>query len=250
MKSSKYTFDQMKKAIDNSECIKDVIVNLGLNINPGTYRIVGFYAKMHGLELPRVASDFFTQNANSRNKISNIDYFAKDTHRQGSELKKRLIRDYNFNDKCSACGIEKEWNGKPLTLQVDHIDGDRFNNVISNLRFLCPNCHSQTITYSRCGIQTKYKKYNYCECGKRIYKKSIKCRDCNLGSQKGIPTNRTKIEWPPDDVLISMIVNSNFYALSKELYVTDNAIRKRIKIHGLSDRLRLALESKEKQLKG
>ena len=45
--------------------------------------------------------------------------------------------------KCSCCGIF-EYNGKPLSLQLDHIDGNTKNNNLENLRWLCPNCHSQT----------------------------------------------------------------------------------------------------------
>lgn len=48
--------------------------------------------------------------------------------------------------KCESCGIEN-WQGKPITLHVDHIDGNRSNNTLENLRVLCPNCHSQTDTY-------------------------------------------------------------------------------------------------------
>ncbi len=48
--------------------------------------------------------------------------------------------------KCLFCNID-EWRGKPLHLQLDHIDGDRKNNTRENLRSLCPNCHSQTDTY-------------------------------------------------------------------------------------------------------
>lgn len=50
---------------------------------------------------------------------------------------------------CSVCGTPDEWNGVHLTLHIDHIDGDTYNNEPSNLRLLCPNCHSQTDTYCR-----------------------------------------------------------------------------------------------------
>lgn len=49
--------------------------------------------------------------------------------------------------KCSACGIGGEYNNKPITLEIEHKDGNSENNTIDNLCFLCPNCHSQTPTY-------------------------------------------------------------------------------------------------------
>ena len=59
-------------------------------------------------------------------------------------MRKYLVE--NLIYECSCCGIT-EYNNKPITLQVDHIDGDRKNNEMNNLRFLCPNCHSQTKTW-------------------------------------------------------------------------------------------------------
>jgi hypothetical protein len=50
--------------------------------------------------------------------------------------------------KCDKCGIDDNWNGSKLILQLDHIDGDNTNNELSNLRILCPNCHSQTHNYA------------------------------------------------------------------------------------------------------
>ena len=48
--------------------------------------------------------------------------------------------------KCSCCGIS-EWNGKELVLQLEHKDGNNKNNVIDNVCWLCPNCHTQTATW-------------------------------------------------------------------------------------------------------
>lgn len=71
-------------------------------------------------------------------RFQNGEIFERDT------LKKILI--YFDGDKCSICDITN-WNGKKITLQVDHIDGNCGNNGKNNLRLLCPNCHSQTDTW-------------------------------------------------------------------------------------------------------
>jgi 5-methylcytosine-specific restriction endonuclease McrA len=52
----------------------------------------------------------------------------------------------NSGYKCNVCDIS-EWNNNPLTLQVNHIDGDASNNDPNNLELICPNCHTQTSTY-------------------------------------------------------------------------------------------------------
>lgn len=59
---------------------------------------------------------------------------------------------------CEKCGNGETWNGLPLTLQLDHIDGDSDNNFPSNLRLLCPNCHTQTETFGNGGLGNRYRK--------------------------------------------------------------------------------------------
>jgi hypothetical protein len=60
---------------------------------------------------------------------------------------KKWIKEERGN-RCEECGIS-DWLGKPISMEVDHIDGDTNNNDLSNLKVLCPNCHSQTPTWRR-----------------------------------------------------------------------------------------------------
>lgn len=70
------------------------------------------------------------------------------TYKNISRLKERLIKEKRLEYKCAICGNIGEWNGKRLTLQLDHINGKHNDHRIFNLRFLCPNCHSQTENFS------------------------------------------------------------------------------------------------------
>jgi hypothetical protein len=78
--------------------------------------------------------------------LSEIIYEGKHPQYQSYKLKKRLMTEKLKNHKCERCGII-EWMNKPISLELDHIDGNKHNHLLSNLRLLCPNCHSQTETY-------------------------------------------------------------------------------------------------------
>lgn len=72
---------------------------------------------------------------------------------------RRYIVEHRGNN-CEQCGQGPEWNGKPLTLQCDHIDGNSDNNRLDNLQIVCPNCHTQTDTWcARNKKNTKRNKY-------------------------------------------------------------------------------------------
>ena len=65
-----------------------------------------------------------------------------------SKLRRKLIEDGIKEKKCEMCG-NSEWMGIPITLELHHKDGNRYNNNIENLQILCPNCHSLTPNHSK-----------------------------------------------------------------------------------------------------
>jgi DNA-binding CsgD family transcriptional regulator len=68
-------------------------------------------------------------------------------YRSRFNLKLRLVRSGLKQKLCEVCGIAA-WNGRPISMALHHVNGDRYDNRIENLQLLCPNCHSQTDTYA------------------------------------------------------------------------------------------------------
>jgi 5-methylcytosine-specific restriction endonuclease McrA len=86
----------------------------------------------------------------------------KDLNEEGSYRSNcylnRIIKEFSLLEyKCSECGITN-WRDKDISLELDHIDGNAHNCKLSNLRYVCPNCHSQTKTFRGRSINTGKKR--------------------------------------------------------------------------------------------
>lgn len=136
---------------------------------------------------------------------------------QSNKLKKRLLAENILEHKCSVCNNDT-WMNSPIPIELDHIDGNSSNNNLSNLRLLCPNCHAQTDNY----------------CGKNI-KKGTKNQKQFIKPPKEIkekkPYIRSKKCFLSDDEIYSIFIsnNKNYTHTGKDLGISDNAVRKRIK---------------------
>lgn len=117
------------------------------------------YSGLHFSTFKRHAEKFnlYTPNQGGRGKIkSKLEGYGKialsdilngkEPQYQTYKLKLRLYEEGLKENKCEECGIDN-WQGKKIECELDHIDGNRSNHKLDNLKILCPNCHSQTSTF-------------------------------------------------------------------------------------------------------
>lgn len=144
----KYTEEVLREAVAASTSVAGVLRFLGLNQAGGTHAHISRTIK--GFELD--TSHFVRhQNGSTGRRRTAADILVRisvgSRWRQPPFLR-RALKEIGRPYRCEKCGNAGVWCGRPLQLEVDHIDGDYHNNLAENLRYLCPNCHSQTDNFS------------------------------------------------------------------------------------------------------
>ena len=270
--------DLVKKYLPLASSMNNLCNILGLRGVKGYYDKIQRIIDKYGLSTSHFRSNSALYKSYLKRKLdgngrfipmSDEEFFVKDSKRHGESIIKRLVDGGYKEYKCEGenCGIN-EWNGKPLRLQVHHVNGDHTDNRIENLQLLCPNCHTQTDTYARNNIaktngfkvttrvneilngSESYfkpkdieelkerilpsKEKKYCQrCGKEIIGDGDKY--CSLEcSEKA----RRKFEVTSEQLIKDFKEIKSFTGVGKKYNVSDNAIKRRTKKLGIYDEIR------------
>jgi 5-methylcytosine-specific restriction endonuclease McrA len=151
----KYSREVLEEAVSHSTSVMGVIRYLGLVQAGGTHAHLSRMIKRFDLD----TSHFVRyRNGAHRLRLSAEQILVQrlpGSPRTKPPLLRRALLEIGRPHECTGCGNDGTWLGQPLTLTIDHIDGDFLHNRAENLRFLCPNCHAQTANYAG-RSRTKY----------------------------------------------------------------------------------------------
>ena len=156
-----YTKDWLEELCKDSYSYAEVLRKAGRKQGGGTQATLRKKIKEFGID----TSHFTGQRwQNSPNQIDNHEnrekYSLEEVFIKNSPVAQKVLRGYVERHnlipyKCQNCGCDGHWQNGVIALEIDHIDGDNTNNEISNLRYLCPNCHALTDTYRGKNIKLK-----------------------------------------------------------------------------------------------
>lgn len=245
-----FTLDQFVKVVKNNYSVASCLSSLNLSPTGANYK--GFYKfqKENNIDISHFTGQGHLKGkTHCYNKIPLSDILVKDYSYSSNKLRKRLISEGLKDHKCECCGLS-EWLGEPIPLELDHIDGDHYNNTLENLKILCPNCHSKTPTYR--GRNKKYKKdkisinnglnFNELQKTKMIKQRTPKidhnCSSCGVKLSGKCKTGlcltchsktQRKVERPSKEQLLKEVNDTSYLAVGRKYGVSDNTIRKWIK---------------------
>jgi hypothetical protein len=146
-----YTDDALRAAVAKSVSYAAALRLLGVPVTGGQHAHLARRIRRAGID----TSHFLGQAHNRgrtwirREPTSVLVVLPEGSDRPQTKPLRRALLTAGVPEVCALCGSDGTWLGQPLRLVIDHIDGSWLNNLLENLRFLCPNCHAQTSTWCR-----------------------------------------------------------------------------------------------------
>ena len=147
----RYTDDQLRTALKESRSIFEMLPKLGLSKSGGNHRLVKLRVAKLGLDTSHLLGRYHMKGKHHdwAPKRPFKDILVENSDYTGStHLKRRLLKEGLLKNECQICGQPPVWNGRPLVLILDHVNGHREDNRIGNLRIICRHCDSQLDTFA------------------------------------------------------------------------------------------------------
>ena len=220
----KYTKEFLTDIAARSCSISDVIRKCGCEPSGGMHRHIKAHLILYEIDISHFTGRLWNKGGTVRSKIADEDIFTNTKFVRRITVRRRFLKRSIY--ECSICLNDGAWKEQPLTLHLDHINGDNTDNRIENLQWLCPNCHQQTTTWGNGSNKIQYAgtKPKICKMPRIRYPKS----------QKISKPRPTKIIWPDIELLHNMVLEGGFKKTGTSLGVSDNAVKVHLRKFGIT----------------
>lgn len=235
-KVDNFSEEELRKIVSESTSIREVCRKVGYTYNGQSQNVV-----KSRLEKYNISTDHFSGTAKEKIERNESNIFIENSTATQATLRRWYLKGNYTPYKCSICGLEPFWNGKELTLTLDHINGSNHDDRLENLRWVCPNCDRQLDTFGSKNKKGPVAQYmiskkenppqNVCiDCGKIISKYATRCVECDNKYRIAHNPNR-----PEQELLVSILkqYHGNFTKVGEFFNVSDNAVRKWCKVYNL-----------------
>ena len=217
-KIDNFTEQELREIVENSFSMNEVIDKLGYATHSGgSHNTVKKRIELYNIDISHFGS------------IKGIKRTEENVFIENSTASQATLRRWYKKGEytpyiCSICGQEPVWQGKELTLILDHINGINKDDRLENLRWVCPNCNQQLDTTGSKNPNRKIiaKKYYCQDCGIEINKGAIRCIAC-YNKYRTVPLENMPVT---REELKELIRTKPFTQIGKQFQVSDNAIRK------------------------
>lgn len=145
----KYTKEQLQEAVASSQSVMGVMRVLGVKMAGGSHTHISNRIKAEGIDTSHFTAQAWNKGKpgyGKRNAESILVLGDPTQPRVKVYMLRRALRELGKLESCWECGQGDVYNNKPLQMEIDHINGHHWDNREDNLRYLCPNCHSQQDT--------------------------------------------------------------------------------------------------------
>ncbi|MEW2381346.1 hypothetical protein AB0873_04540 [Micromonospora sp. NPDC047707] len=147
----RYTPEALAEAAAAARSVTEVMRLLGVRLSGGSHAHISRQLKRFGVDTSHFTGQAHNRGRRGERRTTSSQLLVRlpeGSRRTPGTRPKWALGTIGGPEECEECGTGAIWRGRPLTLHVDHINGDFLDNRPPNLRLVCPNCHSQTPTYA------------------------------------------------------------------------------------------------------